>query len=84
MVEKGINTIGGLIDAEGEIFTNKDIRIRLELECIFLLYTCILKIIQKSFHTKYVFLLENYIKQHPHLPYVLHVLDIGTKGNNNV
>ena len=30
------------------------------------------------------FQLRNYTKKHPQLPYVLHVLNIGTKGNITV
>ena len=79
-VDKGITTIGDLLDNNGEILSLDHIHNIMSLNCNFLLYNRIRKKIQLLIGNSQIF--ENNIIR-PRLPYILYIIEACTKGNKN-
>ena len=79
-VEKGILTIGDLIDTNGEFFTIEYLDNHLQLNCDFLLYNRLKKRIGTIIGNNRISQFDNI---HPRLPFILYNIEAGQKGNKN-
>ena len=79
-VNKCITTIGDILDNQGNIWSIEEIFQKWKIKCDFLLHLSLKKRIQNLLLNQNM---EN-IHVSPQLPYVLHCLEIGNKGNKNV
>ena len=79
-VDKGITSIGDLLDDNGEILSIDHIHNIMHLNCNFLLYNRIRKKIQLLIGNSQI-LESNNIR--PRLPYILYIIEACTQGNKN-
>ena len=79
-VDKGILTIGDIIDAEGHIFTIEYIKNNFQLNCDFLKYNRLRKRIKLIFGNNQISQNDNI---RPRLPFTLYIIEAGGKGNKN-
>ena len=80
-VDKGILTVGDMIDVNGEILKIEYIRGDLGLRCDFLLYNRLKLRIQQTIGNKQI-LPEDNIR--PRLPFILYISEVSDKGSKNV
>ena len=78
-VDKGIQTIGDMLDTEGHIYSLEYFKNILHLTCDFLTYNR-LKKIQITIGNNQISPQDNL---RPRLPFILYNIEIGTKGNKN-
>ena len=79
-VDKGITTVGDLLDNNGHVVSLDHIHNTIQLNCNFLLYNRLIK-------RTHLLLGNSQILDHntvrPRLPYILYVIESCTKGNKN-
>ena len=78
VVDKGIMTIGDMLDTEGQIFTLEHLRNNLLLNCDFLMYNCLRIRIQTIIGNKQILPHDNI---RPRLPFILYTgLAVSSEG----
>ena len=78
--EKGICTIGDLLDENGKFLTFEYINNRLQLKCDFLLYNRLKRKIVDVIGNNLISQKDNI---HPRMPFILYIIEPGQKGNKN-
>ena len=79
-VDKGISSIGDLLDVNGQLLPIEYIQNVLELKCDFLLYNRIKWKLQNVLGNNNMTELDNVC---PRVPFILHIIEVGSKGNKN-
>ena len=79
-VDKGLLTIGDLLDDDGDMFTIEYIRGDLGLQCDFLLYNRLKIRIHQVMGNNLISTADNV---RPRLPYILYIAETNSKGNKN-
>ena len=79
-VDKGLLTIGDLLDDDGDMFTIEYIRGDLGLRCDFLLYNRLKIKIHQVLGNNLISSADNV---RPRLPYILYIAETNSKGNKN-
>ena len=79
-INKGIHTVGDLLDIEGHMLSLNHIENTLQLNCDFPLYNRLRYRIYKILGNNQISIQGNI---RPRLPYILYVIESGVKGNKN-
>ena len=79
-VDKGLLTVGDLLDDDGDMFTIEYIRGDLGLRCDFLLYNRLKIRIQQVVGNNRISTVDNI---RPRLPFILYIAETSSKGNKN-
>ena len=80
-IDKGIQTVGDLIDTEGHIVSLDYMKNTLQLGCDFLLYNRLKYRLDKNLGNNQISIQNNI---HPRLPYMLYIFESVVKGNKNI